>query len=63
MLSMLTRYAASTLLIAYTDRREALVYSLPYLEHMHSLQISQSSNEYVDSLFELLLALIILLGH
>lgn len=36
---------ASTLLIAYTDKREALVYSLPYLEHMHSLQITQSSNE------------------
>ncbi|EKM61629.1 uncharacterized protein PHACADRAFT_169080 [Phanerochaete carnosa HHB-10118-sp] len=36
---------ASTLLVAYTDKREALVYSLPYLEHMHSLQIPQSSTE------------------
>lgn len=39
---------ASTLLVVYTDKREALIYSLPYLEHMHSLQIHQSSPEYVS---------------
>jgi syntaxin-binding protein 5 len=39
---------ASTMLVAYTDKREALVYSLPYLEHMHSLQLPQSSNECVS---------------
>ncbi|KZT08686.1 uncharacterized protein LAESUDRAFT_676040 [Laetiporus sulphureus 93-53] len=30
-------------LVAFTERAEALVYSLPYLEHLHSLQLPQSS--------------------
>ncbi|GJE89618.1 hypothetical protein PsYK624_057220 [Phanerochaete sordida] len=42
---VVVRKNTSTLLVAYTDRREALVYSLPYLEHMHSLQLPQSSPE------------------
>ncbi|KAI0705856.1 lethal giant larvae like, C-terminal-domain-containing protein [Cytidiella melzeri] len=36
---------ASVVLVAHTDKREALVYSLPFLEHMHSLQLHQSSSE------------------
>lgn len=35
-------------LVAHTDKREALIYSLPFLEHMHSLQLPQSHNEYAS---------------
>lgn len=34
--------------MAFTDRAEALVYSLPFLEHLHSLQLPQTSLSYVD---------------
>ena len=40
----LTVCVASTLLIAYTSERKALVYSLPYLEHMHTLQLPSSES-------------------
>ncbi|KAI0093981.1 lethal giant larvae like, C-terminal-domain-containing protein [Irpex rosettiformis] len=36
---------ASVVLVAHTDKREALVYSLPFLEHLHGLQLTQSSSE------------------
>lgn len=42
---VIVRKNTSTLLIAYTNERKALVYSLPYLEHMHSLQLPKSSDE------------------
>lgn len=42
---------AAAVLVAYTDRRQAAVYSLPFLEHLHTLQMVQTSSEYVFSLF------------
>ncbi|KAI0081067.1 hypothetical protein K474DRAFT_1656898 [Panus rudis PR-1116 ss-1] len=36
---------AAAVLVAYTDRRQASIYSLPILEHMHTLQMEQASLE------------------
>ncbi|CAL1694488.1 unnamed protein product [Somion occarium] len=36
---------SATVLVAYTDRRQAVVYSLPFLEHLHTVQMEQSSTE------------------
>lgn len=40
---------AATVLVALTDRRQVLVYSLPHLELLHTLQQPQHSTELVIS--------------
>ncbi|KZT72869.1 hypothetical protein DAEQUDRAFT_663544 [Daedalea quercina L-15889] len=36
-------------LVTFTDRGEALVYSLPFLEHMHTLQLPQTSLSHISA--------------
>ena len=36
------QYAGSHALVAFTDKNQALVYSLPHLEFMHTLQLPES---------------------
>ncbi|KAK7695037.1 hypothetical protein QCA50_002225 [Cerrena zonata] len=43
------RKNAATVLVAYTDRRQAVVYSLPFLEHLHTLQMVQTSAELLST--------------
>ena len=38
--------------MVFTDLAEALVYSLPFLEHLHSLQLPQTSLSYVTHPFQ-----------
>lgn len=43
--------AAATVLVAFTDRRQVLIYSIPHLELLHTLQHEQHSTESVQSFF------------
>jgi hypothetical protein len=42
----------TSVLVAFTDKHEAVIYSLPYLQHMHTLSLPTPPDSYV--LFALL---------